>query len=164
MAVLINDTTTGHGEGICPITGLTIPDEGYLGTGDKATWGLYSFTLNSFATPDTYTFKLKDGTEQVESPPSGRKWLTVSFDASNSFDFDVSLLDGAYFLLSTDRGNAFGWNPEYDLPPGYKYTDATLAFDVPADAEVAVLALRPLISNTGENAPKLYQMDLTTLE
>ena len=154
-------TTAGqHGAGFCPITGLPLPPGGYLGVGDTATFGSYTITINSIATPNSVTLSATDGTTVEREAPSGRRWLEIYVTLVNRFDFAVNLRDGKDYVLSTEVGNAFSWNTDLPLDPDHQYDNIYLLFDIPQDATTAVLAVRPLTARTGDNAPNLFRVSI----
>ena len=154
-------TTAGqHGAGFCPITGLQIPPGGYLGVGNTATFGSYTITINSIATPDSVTLSTTDGTTVEREAPSGRRWLRIYVTLVNKFDFAINLEDGKDYVLSTEVGNAFSWNRDVPLEPNRQYNNISLLFDIPQDATTAVLAVRPLTASTGDNAPRLFRVSI----
>ena len=146
---------------ICPITGLPIPAGGYLGVGDTARFGSYSFTLNSVHTPQTLTLVRSGGTRYERNPPPGRRWLTVHTRHVNGFDFRVNLRRGREYLLSTDAGSAFSWSGDRVVEAN-SFRDTSVSFDVPMDATAAVLAMRALTNSspTADNAPALFRIDV----
>ena len=158
-------TTAGqHGAGFCPITGLPLPPGGYLGVGDTATFGSYTITINSIATPDSVTFSRTDGTTFEREPPSGRRWLKIYVTLANRFDFAVIFENGKDYVLSTEVGNAFSWNTDKSLDPDRRYNNIGLLFDIPKDATTAVLAVRPLTATSGDNAPNLFRVSIPTID
>ena len=159
IAPVIGDHT-GQGS-ICPITGLPIPAGGYLGVGDTASFGNYSFTLNSVQTPQTLTLSRSDGTTYEEDPPPGRRWLRLRFRHVNDRDYRVNLQRGRDYILSTDAGAAFSWSGDRVVEPD-SFRDTFVSFDVPADATAAVLAVREGHSNAADadNAPGLFRIDV----
>ena len=158
--------TAGHGSGasggsgdgaMCPVTGLPIGD-GYKEIGETVNWGGFRFGVRSVATPATVSY-----TTGEREAYGGRRWLMLTLDASNGFRSDVTLVLGQDYVLDTNAGSAFGYNSETTLPAGYEYTNGyKMLFDVPQNATIAVLAMRPLIdgSSTATNDPVLFRIPI----
>ena len=143
--------------GFCPITGIAIPQDGYKGVGDKATWGLFSVTLNEVETPETVSLVKSDGTESDDEPPVGRRWLLVKVRVDNDMPWTVTMDDGSDYILDTNTGSGFGWNSSISTASGYYRSNLGVLFDVPESAALAVFAIRPVIASSGsDNAPELF--------
>lgn len=146
-----------HGVGFCPVTGLPMPSEGYSEIGDTLNWDGYRFGITSVETPRTITFVRDDGTRYDREPPEGRRWLRVNLHLDNQSDMDVTLKSRDH-IMTTDRGIAFTWSGDRALDSGRFYTNGTfVSYDIPEDATVAVLAVRPFIhtAGTGEIEPSV---------
>ena len=148
-----------HGDGFCPITGLPLGDEGYLDIGDTVTFGKYSITIDSIEMPETVTFTRSDGTRYDRESPPGRRWLRIRARLVNDGDGTVTLTRGLDHFLGTDAGNAFTWSAERAVESGAT-RDTSLHFDIPQDATTAVWAVRPFVSESGDNAPQLFRFTL----
>ena len=147
-------TAGQHGDGFCPITGLPIPEGGYLRVGDTYNWLDASFTLDSATTPasvpteggDTYT------------APAGRKLLMLCSTQSNQTGGNFYFQSGTHNNVSTDSGIGFakvtGWG-NAPIPNGQTASECD-AWSIPATATTAVYAL-----SDGSNPDVLYQIDLT---
>ena len=150
-------TTSGeHGDGFCPITGLPIPEGGYLSVGDTISvgLGLLSFRLDSATTPSSVPTA---GGEDYTAP-TGRKLLRLCGTRTNNIGSDWYFESGTHNNLSTDLGIGFarvtGWdNP---LPSGYTASGCD-TWTIPEDATTAVYA----INLPGEST--LYEIDLTSI-
>ena len=152
--------TSGDECNHCPITGLPLCD-GYIEIEGAATWGLYSITLNRVETPETVAFVDSDGTKSDDEPPIGRRWLDVKVRVDNDMPWTVTLNNGKDYILDTDAGNGFSWNGDVSTRSGYYHPDLGLLFDVPNDATVAILAIRPIIASRGsDNAPELFYIPI----
>ncbi len=66
-------TAGQHGDGFCPITGLPIPEGGYLRVGDTQTWTDASFMLDSATTPANVATEGGG----IYTPPEGRRLLRL---------------------------------------------------------------------------------------
>ena len=154
-------TTAGqHGAGICPITGLPIPEGGYLEVGERIDWPDASFTLTSVTTPETLT-----SFGFVYEPHPGDRYLRLCGTLTNQTGGAVHFLAGYDNNLSTDAGIGFvavtdgtDW-----LDVGTTIADGATAsacdyWIVPEAATTAVYALY----NTASDAV-LYRIDLTTV-
>lgn len=156
-------TTAGeHGAGFCPITGLPIPEGGYLGVGDTAVFGKYTITVDRVEILETLRLTGSDGTYDREAPP-GRRWLRIYARLVNVGDSAVILTRGLDFVLDTDAGNAFSWSAERRVEAGGAL-DTALHFDIPAETTSAVWAVRPFTSATGDNAPQLFSIPIPAVE
>ena len=107
-------TSGQHGEGFCPITGLAIPEGGYLAIGNTATFGTkpvawLDVTLNSATTPTSVD--LANG--KSYEAPHGSKLLDICVTVANKAGSDVYFEPGTHNNLSTDQGIGFyrvtGW-------------------------------------------------------
>ncbi|MYC35196.1 MAG: hypothetical protein F4X64_18775 [Chloroflexi bacterium] len=157
-------TTAGqHGDGFCPITGLPIPEGGYLGVGDTATFGKYSITIQEVETPESVILTRSDRTKYDSEAPPGRRWLRIYMHLENAGDSKITLTRGKDSVLDTDAGNAFSWSSERTVESGETH-DTSLLFDIPQDATTAVWAVRPFTSESGDNAPQLFSISIPTAE
>ena len=145
-----------HGEGFCPITGLPLPEGGYLSVGDTISVGagLLTFRLDSATTPSSVPTA---GGEDYTAP-TGRKLLHLCGTRTNNLGSDWYFETGTHNNLSTDRGIGFarlvGWdNP---LHSGFSVSGCD-TWTIPQDATTAVYA----INLPGEST--LYQIDLTSI-
>ena len=148
-------TTAGlHGPDICPITGLQIPEDGYLGVGDTRHWSDAWLRLDSATTPPSVP--TADGSDY--SPPDGRKLLHLCTTWSNQSGKELYYQAGTHNNLSTDRGIGFarvmGWG-DFATPSGETY-DACDTWSIPQAANVAVYA----ISN-GSRPDVLFRIELS---
>ena len=155
-------TAGQHGTGFCPITGLPLGD-GYLGVGDSAVFGSYSVAVTSTETPRTVTLIDFDGNVSDDEAPSGRRWFRLRLRQVNDFDFTVDVVTGKDYVLGTDAGDAFSWSPDLMVGPNSESTTQSLLFDIPQNATTAVLAVRPLIALSGDNAPQLFEISIPAL-
>ena len=153
-------TTAGeHGDGFCPITGLPLPDDGYLSVGNNTTHSNGNvFTLDSVTQQATRRDLL--GTDI--SPTTGRLFIkvcgTISVGALIEY---VSAAD--YYNVATDAGIGFtasdtsvtDWADVGILRTGVT-ANACEIWDIPASANTVIVAV-----NNGQNSPGLYRVDLT---
>ena len=148
-------TTAGqHGADVCPITGLQIPEGGYLGIGDTRSWPDAAVRLDSATTPaSVLTF---DGSPYY--PPNGRKLLNLCTTWTNQSGSELYNQAGTHNNLPTDRGIGFvrilGWG-DFAIPDGGTY-EACDAWSIPEAANVAVFA----ISN-GSQPDVLFRIELS---
>ncbi len=141
------------------IVGLP-PGVEYLGVGDIRDWDGYEFAFTGVASPLTVTWPRSDGTEYERAAPNGRRWLSIGVNLNNQRDGAIDL-DEDDHVLWTDRGAAIGTNVNFTLEAGESYpSGTTLLYDVPEDATVAVLAVRPFIDGAegADNAPQLFRL------
>ena len=148
-----------NGDRFCPVAQL--PEEGFLGVGDEAAFGDYLFQVKSIDTPVSVTLMTQNGTYITRQQPSGRRWLRIHTRLYNGFDFPIFLQRGNHYAISTDSGNAFAWSGDHDLGPADGRDDAVLVFDIPDDASVAVLEVRPMIPGTGVNVRRLFRFSIS---
>ena len=129
--------------------------EGYKEIGEYANLANFRFGVKSVDVPQTIEF-----TSGNRSAPSGRKWLNLRVRFENHRSSDVYLELGQDFILDTDAGVTFGYNLDvFKVAPGY-WQERSLTFDVPQNANVAVLAMRPLVTTTGDNNPVLWRIPI----
>ena len=133
-------TTEGqHGADVCPITGLQIPEGGYLGVGDTWFWSDASVRLDSATTPESVP--KSDGSPYF--PPGGRKLLNVCTTWNNESGGQLYNRAGARNNLSTDRGIGFvrilGWG-DFAIPDEGTY-EACDVWSIPEASNVAVYAV-----------------------
>ena len=145
----------GHGVGLCPITGLPIPADGYLNVGDTKTWADSTFRLDSATSPASVAT-----TTGAYAPPKGRKLLLICGTQSNQTGGKIYFQSGTHNNLATDKGIGFsrvtGWG---DTPiPNGETESACDAWEVSESAATAVYAI-----NDGARPDVLYQIDLTTV-
>ena len=153
-------TTAGqHGAGFCPITGLPIPEGGYLGVGETMLWSDFSFRLTSVAKVETLT---SNGV--IYEPIEGDRYLSVCGTVTNNLGGPVGFFAGYDYNLSTDAGIGFVQNAD-----GHDWLEVGLIDDggiasacdswvVPEAGTTAVLAIYD-----SANSPALYRIDLTAL-
>ena len=155
-------TTAGeHGDGFCPITGLPLPEGGYLGVGETFTWTDATFTLDSAAiipsiitsTGDTYT------------PTHGNRYLQLCSTQSNQTGGDLSFFAGVDNNLSTDAGIGFisifgyGWLDATPIPNGATNS----ACDVWIISAAATTAVYAIFDGEIATETVLYSIDLTSI-
>ena len=155
-------TTAGrHGAGFCPITGLPIPEGGYLEVGDTHDWPEASFRLDSATSPATVVSFDRD-----RSPQPGDRYLRLCGTAHNKTVIIMAFLPGYDNNLSTDSGLAFltssdepNWVNFGLFGPGVTASACDI-WIVPAEATTAVYA----VDGPGSgNQPVLFRIDLTAL-
>ena len=145
-----------HGEGFCPITGLQIPDEGYLTVGETATWTNYGLTLDTATAPPRVP--LSDGTDYA--PYQGRKLLRLCTTQSNQTGGDVYFQTGTHNNVSTDRGIGFSRVTEWgDIPITDGSTKSACdTWSIPGSATVAVYAI-----DDATNPNVLFRIELSSI-
>lgn len=149
-----------HGVGFCPITGLPLGEDGYLGLGDTATFDEYTVTVQRVETPESVTLTSSDGTKTERKAPAGRRWLRIYTRLVNEEDFTVTLTRGNNYVLSTDAGDGFSWSSNRAVESGQQ-RDASLLFDIPIGATTVVWAVRPYTRyEGGDNAPQLFRLSV----
>ena len=156
-------TTSGqHGEGFCPITGLAIPEGGYLAVGDTQTFGTkptawIDVTLNSATTPTSVDL----GNGESYEAPRGLKLLDICVTVANGIGSDAYFEPGTHNNLSTDKGIGFvrvtDW-PGLAVPDGDSRT-ACDAWTIPESATTAVYAIGYSKAG-GVVGETLYKIDL----
>ena len=151
-------TTAGqHGAGFCPITGLPIPEGGYLEVGETKLWSDGSFRLTSATTPAT---RVSGGT--VYAPYEGDRLLRLCGTLSNQLGYATTNLAGYDNNLATDAGIGFtrhtdgtDWLEIGRIEDG-ETASACDTWTIPGAATTAVYA----IFDTANNAV-LFRIDLT---
>ena len=147
------DLANQHGAGFCPITGLQIPQGGYLNVGDTMTWTDATFTLDSATSPTSVST-----TTGAYTPPEGRQLVQLCSTQSNLTGNNLYFQVGIHNNVSTDRGIGFarvtGWDDQVIL--NGQTESACDAWSVPATATTAIYAI-----SDGDNPDVLYRIDLT---
>ena len=150
-------TTAGqHGAGFCPITGLQIPEEGYLNVGNTRTWSDATLKLDSATSPASVPVR----GQPDHVPYDGRKLLRLCVTQTNQTGGDLYFQAGSHNNLSTDRGIGFvrvtGWS---DTPIENGTTEmACDTWSVPEPATTAVYAI-----SDGDRADVLFRIDLSSI-
>ena len=151
-------TATPHEENICPITGLPIPEGGYLSVGDTLSTlsGRLTYRLDSATMPSSVPLV---GGEDYTAP-SGRKLLDLCGTRSNLVGVDWYFQPGTHHNLATDTGIGFakvdGWD---DFLPSNSTESGCTTWTVPKSATTAIYA----INLTVPGGSTLYSIDLTNL-
>ncbi len=133
------ETATAH---LCPITGLPVSAEGYLGVGDTVS-GIAdtSFTLTSATTPAGVTLNYADDPTQLFSPRVGRRFVKVCGTFRHKYD-GASWLEAGYdTIIDTDTGIGFAVSTTHQrLEPGVAGNGCQI-WDVPTAAKTAIYAV-----------------------
>lgn len=166
-------TTAGqHGAGFCPITGLPLPDEGYLGIGDKTTSGLayQSFTLIGASTPGTITHSHANDPTQQFSPRKGRRFVEVCGTYQHYFGGESSIFAGSKTIIDSDAGVGFIQHTTYQDIAAGTVGFGCQVWDLPAAAQTAIYVVglggyNPETGLSGKDSEGvgLYRIDLTEL-
>ena len=154
-------TTAGqHGAGFCPITGLEIPEEGYLNVGNTRTWSDATLKLDGATSPASVP--VRGQPDYV--PYDGRKLLRLCVTQTNQTGGDLYFQAGSHNNISTDRGIGFvrvaGWG---DTPIANETTETACdTWSVPEPATTAVYAI-----SDGDRADRrfqvLFRIDLSSI-
>lgn len=152
-------TTAGqHGAGFCPITGLQIPEGGYLAVGDTQRWTDATFKLTSATSPETNTLS-----GIAFQPNEGDRYLELCGTAYNGGGLRT-FLAGYDNNLSTDAGIGFVEHTEGAdwLDAGLIAQGATVsACDLWMIPEAATTAVYAVLDTASEAV--LFRIDLTAL-
>lgn len=150
-----------HGDGFCPITGLPLPEGGYLGVGETVTWTDATFTLDSVAiVPSIIT-----SAGNTYTPAHGNRYLWLCSTQSNNTGSDLYFIAGVDNNLSTDAGIGFisifgyGWLDASPIANGA----AGSACDVWVISESATTAVYAIYDGAIETDTVLYRIDLTDI-
>ncbi len=154
-------TTAGqHGAGFCPITGLPLPEGGYLSVGETKVWSDATFKLDSAMLLSSLSLS---GNTYV--PRSGDKFLRLCSTLNNRTGANEYFSPGLDNNLSTDAGIGFanilgyGWLDASPVPHG-QTSSACDVWTIPASATTAVYAIYD--ANSDNNAV-LFRIDLASL-
>ena len=145
-----------HGEGFCPITGLPLPEGGYLSVGDTHSWTNASFRLDSATiVPSITLFGI------TLRPREGNKYIQICGTFTNRTGDDVHFRAGSSNNLSTDAGIGFTTYSDgewLDVNPISNNQNASAcdAWYIPTSATVAVYA----VSGGRASDPTLYRIEL----
>ena len=164
-------TASQHGAGICPITGLPLPEGGYKSLGDTTTSDLQSFTLSTVIFPEHTALLEADlfiyppGTSApTYYPPTGRKWAKTCGQHTNHSDSNIIWAAGYDQNLATDTGIAFILSQQagfigglYSTKPG-KTRAVCQLWHIPDNAETLVVAVGLNIESA--DSYHLYSIDV----
>ncbi len=146
-----------HGAGFCPITGLPLPDGGYLEVGESINWSDATFTLDTATIIPSITLF---GIELL--PGEGNKFLRLCSTFNNFTGADFYIFAGIDNNLSTDTGIGFqslsddDWLDVSPVPHG-QVESACDVWLIPETANVAIYA----VLNGDTREPFLYEIDLS---
>ena len=154
----VSGSGSSDGQDICPITGLNIPEGGYLTVGESNLWLDATFTLDSATLPSTVVLG-----GRAYDPAEGNKLLRLCSTWNNRTGAGLYFLSGIHNNLATDTGIGFSqlddgpnWRDNSPVPNGATVSACDM-WVIPATATTAVYAIYD--SNSANNTV-LYQIDL----
>ena len=164
-------TTAGqHGDGFCPITGLPIPEDGYLTVGDTiaSDFGGYSFTLTSASAPASVSLGFPDNPSQLVSPRSGQRFVRVCGTFRHNSDGEAALALGQSTTMDSDAGVGLTIRTSHENVPAQTDGFGCEVWEIPATAKIAIYAVN-VVSHYSETGAifthqaelGLYRIDLT---
>ena len=151
-------TTAGqHGAGFCPITGLQIPEGGYLSAGQSSTPLFGTFTLNSVTIKNSFLL----GTDSFQAP-AGQKLIQVCGALQAGPEYRGWFFAARDYNVDTNAGTAFtmldddvaGWSLNNVPQPGQSNSSCE-TWVIPVAAQTVIVAV-----NNWQSGAELYKVDL----
>ena len=141
-------TTAGqHGAGICPITGVTIPEGGYQELGDtvRIEQGQGAYIQVTVESTDVPATAQSHTTSPALPAPTGYRWFEICGTVVNNGRGPTPFLPGQQNNVATEQGIGFGYETGW-YEGGYtiEVGDTRSACDtwkIPAEATTVVYAV-----------------------
>ena len=129
-----------HGDGYCPITGLPIPEGGYLGVGDTVVsdYDGDSFTLTSASAPERIPLDFPDNPSQLVSPRSGQRFVQVCGTFRHKSSGEAALALGQSTVMDSDAGVGLAIHTTHDDVQTQTNGFGCEVWEIPATAQIAV--------------------------
>ena len=129
-----------HGAGFCPITGMPMPEGGYLDVGDTVVsdYDDASFTLTSASAPETIPLDFPNNPSQLVSPRPGQRFVQVCGTFRHEPSGESALALGQSTVMDSDAGVGLAIYTTHDKVQAQTDGFGCEVWEIPAIAQIAV--------------------------